>query len=198
MFTGIVQQVGHVVSLADTAGNRRLGIALPQPFARPVRLGDSIAVNGVCLTAVEFAADRFSADVSVETLRVTTLGRLAAGAPVNVETALTLADPLGGHLVSGHVDAIGRVLSLEPAGESAALTVELPAALMRYVAAKGSVCIDGVSLTVNTVGERTLSVHLVPHTLSHTIMHTYAPGTEVNVEVDLLARYLERLTGNAS
>lgn len=198
MFTGIVQQVGRVASLTDTPGNRRIAIELPAPFARPVRLGDSIAVNGACLTAVEFAADRFSADVSVETLRVTTLGQLAEGAPVNVEAALTLADPLGGHLVTGHVDGIGRVLSLERVSDSAALTVELPAALMRYVAAKGSVCIDGVSLTVNSVGRRTLSVHLVPHTLSHTIMQSYAPGTAVNVEVDLLARYLERLTGTPS
>lgn len=195
MFTGIVQQVGRVASLADSTDNRRITVAMPAPFARPVRLGDSIAINGVCLTAVEFAADRFSADVSVETLRVTTLGGLAEGALVNVETALTLADPLGGHLVSGHVDGIGHVLALERASDSAALTVELPAGLMRYIAAKGSVCVDGVSLTVNSVGPRTLSVHLVPHTLSHTIMQSYAPGTEVNVEVDLLARYLERLTG---
>ncbi|MCC5795427.1 MAG: riboflavin synthase [Chromatiales bacterium] len=195
MFTGIVQQVGQVTALQDTPDNRRITVTLPAPFTRTVRPGDSIAVNGVCLTAVESGQERFVADISVETLRVTSLGSLAEGVQVNVEPALTLADPLGGHLVSGHVDGLGRVAALEPREESLSLWVELPEALMRYVAVKGSICIDGVSLTVNAIDGQRLGVHLVPHTLSHTVMNGYREGTVVNIEVDLLARYLERLIG---
>ncbi|MDH5254670.1 MAG: riboflavin synthase, partial [Gammaproteobacteria bacterium] len=159
--------------------------------------GDSIAVNGACLTAVEFGPGTFAADVSAETLRVTTLGLLRPGSPVNLEPALTLADPLGGHLVTGHVDGAGEVAERREEGGTAILRFALPAALRRYVAKKGSVCIDGVSLTVNDVTDGLVLVTLVPHTLANTIMQHYRIGSRVNVEVDLVARYVERLLGNS-
>jgi len=193
MFTGIVQAVGCIADVAQRDPERRLRITAPGLPAARLRLGDSIAVNGVCLTVAEAGEGEFVADASLETLRLTTLGTLARGSAVNLEPALTLAEPLGGHLVSGHVDDTGEVRSVERRGESALLAFRVPEALSRYVARKGSVCIDGVSLTVNSVSGRDFSVNLVPHTLERTIMRFYAPGTRVNIEVDLLARYLERL-----
>lgn len=193
MFTGIVQAVGHVAAVAPLAAGRRLTIELGALRDRAFRLGDSIAVNGACLTVVALPDGGFAADVSNETLRVTTLGGLAAGSPVNLEPAMTLADPLGGHLVTGHVDGVGSVAGIERDGETALLGFAVPEGLARYFARKGSICVDGVSLTVNRVDGNVVGVTLVPHTLAHTIMHTYRPGTPVNVEVDLVARYVERL-----
>ncbi len=193
MFTGIVQAVGCIADITQRDPERRLRITAPGLPAARMRPGDSIAVNGVCLTVAEAGDGEFVADASLETLRLTTLGTLASGSAVNLEPALTLADPLGGHLVSGHVDDTGEVRSVDPRGESALLVFRVPGPLSRYIARKGSICIDGVSLTVNTVSDRDFSVNLVPHTLEHTIMRFYAPGTRVNIEVDLLARYLERL-----
>ena len=197
MFTGIVQAMGQVREVERTDTGRRLTFALGGLAGRDFALGDSVAVNGACLTVVDLAPDAFTADLSAETLRVTTLGALASGDPVNLEPAMTLADPLGGHLVTGHVDGIGEVLEVLREGEGASLRFGLPDALARYVARKGSVCIDGVSLTVNAVDGPTLRVTLVPHTLGHTIMRGYRPGTRVNIEVDLVARYVERLLGTA-
>lgn len=201
MFTGIVQAVGAVRTVVTTPSGKRfvfdLGALGARQAPRPMALGDSIAVNGACLTVVEFGTDGFAADVSGETLRVTTLGLLGAGSPVNLEPALTLAEPLGGHLVTGHVDGVGEVAERREEGGTAILRFSLPAALRRYVARKGSVCIDGVSLTVNDVAEDTVLVTLVPHTLANTIMQHYRIGTPVNVEVDLVARYVERLLGNS-
>lgn len=197
MFTGIVQAVGAVRSVTPTSAGRRLVIDLGSLASRPINAGDSIAVNGACLTAVEFGPGSFAADVSAETLRVTTLGGLAAGSPVNLEPALTLADPLGGHLVTGHVDGTGEVAERREEGGTAILRFALPDELRRYVAKKGSVCIDGVSLTVNDVTDGLVLVTLVPHTLANTIMQHYRIGTRVNVEVDLVARYVERLLDNS-
>jgi riboflavin synthase len=201
MFTGIVQAVGSVRTVTGAAAGRRfvfdLGVLGARDAPRLMALGDSIAVNGACLTVVEFGPGTFAADVSAETLRVTTLGLLGPGSPVNLEPALTLADPLGGHLVTGHVDGIGEVAERLEEGGTAILRFRLPAALRRYVAKKGSVCIDGVSLTVNDVTDGLVLVTLVPHTLANTIMQHYRIGSTVNVEVDLVARYVERLLGNS-
>ena len=193
MFTGIIQAVGTIDAIAPLPAGRRYTIGLGALRGRAFNLGDSIAVNGACLTVVELADGRFAADLSNETLGVTTLGGLAVGSPVNLEPALTLADPLGGHLVTGHVDGIGSVAAMDHEGGTVLARFRVPDALARYFARKGSICVDGVSLTVNAVAGATISVTLVPHTLAHTIMHTYAAGTPVNVEVDLVARYVERL-----
>lgn len=195
MFTGIIQGLGAVRSVAANPSGRRLVVDLGELRSRTFRPGDSIAVNGACLTAVELGDGGFAADVSSETLRVTTLGGLEPGSPVNLEPALTLAEPLGGHLVTGHVDGIGEVAVRRNEGGTAVLRFLLPEALRRYAARKGSVCIDGVSLTINDVADGQVLVTLVPHTLSHTIMQHYQVGTRVNVEVDLVARYVERLLG---
>jgi len=196
MFTGIVRAVGRVADTAITSAGRRLTIGLGALASHPLQLGDSVAVNGACLTVVDPAAGSFAADVSAETLRLTTLGGLAAGSPVNLEPALTLADPLGGHLVTGHVDGMGEVAEIRRDGDTAIVGFSLPGPLLRYVAHKGSVCIDGVSLTVNAVADSGVLVTLAPHTLEHTIMQHYRAGTRANAEIDLVARYVERLLGN--
>jgi len=158
-------------------------------------LGESIAVNGVCLTAVALHEDGFDTDVSVETLDVTGLGSLSVGSTVNLEPAISLGERLGGHLVSGHVDCTGRVVARDTDARSIRLTIEIPKDYARYVAKKGSVCVDGVSLTVNEVSGNRFELNIIPHTADVTIIDDYAAGTVVNVEVDLLARYLERLLG---
>jgi riboflavin synthase len=158
-----------------------------------VKIGDSIAVNGVCLTAVTLGADSFAADVSAETLQRSSLGALAEGDPVNLELALTLATPLGGHLVSGHVDGLGEVVERRPEGRSERFRIRAPDKLARYIAEKGSICVDGVSLTVNAVEGSIFDLNIVPHTLTATTLGDFRPGRKVNLEVDLIARYLERL-----
>jgi riboflavin synthase len=158
-----------------------------------VVLGDSIAVNGVCLTAVVLDGPAFSADVSRETLSLTTLGDLKSGSRVNLEKALTLSTPLGGHLVSGHVDGIGEVLERRQDARSWRFHIRAPAELARYIAQKGSICVDGISLTVNQVAGSVFEINIVPHTIEETIIGGYQAGTRVNLEVDLVARYLERL-----
>ncbi len=197
MFTGIIQALGAVRSVTPTTSGRQLVFELGDLGSRTFRVGDSIAVNGACLTAVAFRSGTFSADVSAETLRVTTLGHLSPGSPVNLEPALTLAEPLGGHLVTGHVDGVGEVAERREEGGTTVLRFALPEFLQRYAARKGSICIDGVSLTVNDVTDNRVLVTLVPHTLANTIMQHYRVGTRVNVEVDLVARYVERLLGNS-
>jgi riboflavin synthase len=198
MFTGIVQAIGKIGSVEERGGDKRFVIEAADLRLGDAGLGDSIAVNGVCLTAVEIEAGRFEADVSRETLSLTTLDALAAGDPVNLEAALTLATPLGGHLMSGHVDGIGALVSRHPEARSTRMLFELPAALSRYVARKGSIAIDGTSLTVNEIDGCRFGVNIVPHTLESTIMNGYASGTRVNIEVDLVARYLERLVPAAN
>lgn len=194
MFTGIIQAIGEIRLVESIGGDARLRIGVGELSLESVALGDSIAVSGVCLTVIEFAADEFAADVSKETLQLTTLGDARVGGRVNLEPSLTLASPLGGHLVSGHVDGIGAVASLRPDARSTRIDFEMPGGLSRYVAKKGSIAIDGTSLTVNEVEDRKFSVNIVPHTLERTIMGGYEPGMRVNLEVDLVARYLERLT----
>ena len=171
----------------------RFVIELGSAAAAPLAVGGSIAVNGVCLTAVSATATSFTADVSAATLAVTTLGKLAVGARVNLEPPLKAGDPLDGHIVTGHVDGVGEVVSVDAAGRSTRLVIAVPAVLSRYIAAKGSVAVDGVSLTVNAVDGAEFEVNIIPHTQAVTVIGEYARGTAVNIEVDMLARYLERL-----
>jgi riboflavin synthase len=193
MFTGIIQAQGSITALERRGGDVRLSVqSTGLPFAS-YEIGESIAVNGVCLTAVVLRDDGFDTDVSVETLDVTNLGRLGVGSPVNLEPSLALGDRLGGHLVSGHVDCLGTVRRVESDARSVRLEIEMPAELARYVAKKGSVTVDGVSLTVNAVAGTVFEVNIIPHTAEVTIIGDYAVGSTVNIEVDLLARYLERL-----
>jgi riboflavin synthase len=193
MFTGIIQAIGTIAGLEQRGGDVRLRIRTGKLDIGQTQLGDSIAVNGVCLTAVELPGDGFAADVSRETLSLTTLGGLNTGSHVNLEKALTLSTPLGGHLVSGHVDGMGRVLERKDDARSIRLRIEAPAELARYIAPKGSICVDGTSLTVNEVEGALFSLNIVPHTIEETIIGGYASGAKVNLEVDLIARYLERL-----
>ncbi len=193
MFTGIVQALGSIRASDSRGEDVRLTIGTGTLPMTDVQLGDSIAVNGVCLTAVQLEADSFAADVSRETLERTSLGGLSQGSRVNLEKALTLSTPLGGHLVSGHVDGLGEVLESRQDGRSWRLLFRAPDRLARYIAEKGSICIDGTSLTVNGVNGAEFHVNIVPHTMDATIMGEYRPGRKVNLEVDLIARYLERL-----
>ncbi len=193
MFTGLVQAVGRIEASEPRGGDRRLRIAARAAFLAELRPGDSVAVSGVCLTALEPGLEGFWADVSAETLARTTLGELAVGARVNLEPALTLSTPLGGHLVSGHVDGIGEVLACREDARSLRLRLRAPESLARYIAEKGSICVDGVSLTVNAVEGARFELNIVPHTLAATTLGEYRPGRRVNLEVDLIARYLERL-----
>lgn len=198
MFTGIVESTGAIVSMEPAGADRRILIDGGALDCAGLKAGDSIAVNGVCLSAVAVDERRFAADVSIETLSCTTLDGLTAGSPVNLERALLPTARLGGHLVSGHVDGVGEIAAVEHHGRSLRLTISLPVRLARYVAAKGSICIDGVSLTVNTVDGADCGVNIIPHTLEHTVIGAYRRGSRVNVEVDIIARYLERLFSPAA
>ncbi|MES9942046.1 MAG: riboflavin synthase [Candidatus Thiodiazotropha sp. 6PLUC2] len=193
MFTGIIQAVGQLASVEARGGDQRLTINSGELDLSDVALGDSIASNGICLTVIELTGKGFKADVSRETLGLTTLHKLKSGAPLNLEKALTLNTRLGGHLVSGHVDGVGHIVERRDDARSIRFTVTAPPELARYIALKGSICVDGVSLTVNGVNGAQFELNLVPHTLQETIMDGYRTGTEVNLEVDLIARYLERL-----
>ncbi|VUD59364.1 Riboflavin synthase [Thalassocella blandensis] len=193
MFTGIIEALGKVVAIEPRGGDVRLTVTSSQMQWQDVALGDSIATNGVCLTAVELPGNGFVADVSVETLKMTTLAQWKKGQAVNLEKALTPSSRLGGHIVSGHVDGIGEVIAREPAARSEKFTLKAPKALARYIAHKGSITVDGTSLTVNEVNGDEFSLNIVPHTLQHTIMESYQAGSIVNLEVDVIARYLERL-----
>jgi riboflavin synthase len=193
MFTGIIQAIGTLRALEPRGGDLRLRLDTGRLPLDAVELGDSIAVNGICLTVVRLNPDGFTADVSRETLGSTTLGSWRSGTRVNLEKALTLSTPLGGHLVSGHVDGVGRVLKRSGDGRSIRLRIEAPADLARYIAQKGSICVDGISLTVNRVEGRHFELNIVPHTLQETTLVACGEGAQVNLEVDLIARYLERL-----
>ena len=193
MFTGIIQAIGAIAAIEAKGGDVRLFVRTGPLDLSDVALGDSIATNGVCLTAVALSGDGFGADVSRETLDLTTLHRLRPGSPVNLEKALTLTTRLGGHLVSGHVDGVGEVVERREDARSIRFSIAAPAQLARYIAHKGCICVDGASLTVNRVDGARFELNIVPHTLRETIMVDYRPGTLVNLEVDLIARYLERL-----
>ncbi|MCC6203218.1 MAG: riboflavin synthase [Gammaproteobacteria bacterium] len=193
MFTGIVTAMGRIAAVQRAGPGVRLHITAPKLVLGDGMIGESIAVSGVCLTAVAIDADGFAADVSPETLACTTLGARKVGDDVNLERALRLADRLGGHLVTGHVDGVAVVHRMVPDGDCLRLELDVPVALQRYVARKGSICIDGVSLTVNAVDRNRVGMQIVPHTCAVTTIGAYRDGTPVNVEVDLVARYLERM-----
>ena len=198
MFTGLIEGVGTLAAREERGGDARLRVAvgsLPWDSGNlgDVQLGESIAVNGVCLTVVAFDAVSFEADASNETLALTTLGELPVGRALNLERSMRPSDRLGGHLVSGHVDGVGRVLHVWDDARAQRWMFEVPAPLRRYVASKGSICVDGVSLTVNAVDDTGFEVALVPHTIAHTAFASTAIGDAVNLEVDLVARYVERL-----
>lgn len=193
MFTGIIESVGIVEKIDNLDGDSRLAIDAGGLDMENLKDGDSIAVNGVCLTVTACNQSLLLLDVSAETLSVTTLGGLQKGSRVNLERPMLLSDRLHGHIVSGHVDAVGKVVEREPDGRSVFFTIEIPQSLQRYISKKGSVCIDGVSLTVNEKAGNRFSINIIPHTLEKTILDDYRPGTPVNIEVDIIARYLESL-----
>jgi riboflavin synthase len=193
MFSGIVAAIGRINKIEKREGGVRLGVSASRMGMDDVAIGDSIAVNGICLTVVVKSATSFEADVSAETLSCS-IGLDAAG-EVNLEKSLRLSDRLGGHMVSGHVDGVGEVLKFEPVGESMLLRVRAPDALARYIAQKGSIAIHGVSLTVNHVEGPEFAINLIPHTVSVTTLKYLKPGSKVNLEVDMIARYVERMLG---
>lgn len=193
MFTGIVQGIGRIARHQLLGADSRLWVASEAIGLDEMAAGESIAVNGVCLTVVECGATMVGLDVSQETLSTTSLGALEVGASVNLERPVVIGQPLGGHLVSGHVDGLGVIASRRAVGRSVRFDLESPPDLARYVAPKGSICIDGVSLTVNEVSGPNFSVNVIPHTLQVTIMGDYQTNQRVNLEVDIIARYLERL-----
>jgi riboflavin synthase len=197
MFTGIVQSIGAVRAITPRGGDVELLIGAPGLDLTSVAIGDSISCSGCCLTVTRLEADAFAADASLETLNVTTLGQWRAGQRVNLEKALCAGQPLGGHYVTGHVDGIASVIAMANDARSIRVQFESPPPLARYIARKGSVCIDGVSLTVNDVEAARFSVNLIPHTLEVTTLNEYRAGTRVNLEVDIIARYLERLNAPA-
>ncbi len=193
MFTGIVQAVGLLQGIVPKGGDLEMTFDTAGLGLDTVSIGDSISVNGCCLTVTRKDASTFIADVSRETLNVTTLGRLRTGDRINLEKAVYAGQALGGHYVTGHIDGIGTVLNIDSDARSHRLLFDAPPELARYIARKGSICIDGVSLTVNTVEGASFAVNLIPHTLQVTILGDYRRGTPVNLEVDIIARYLERL-----
>ena len=193
MFTGIIQAVGEVAAIEPRGGDLRLYIHTGKLPLGDVQLGDSIATNGCCLTVTELPGDGYWCDVSVESLNFTTLGSLTRGSPVNLEKSLTPESRLGGHIVSGHVDGVGEVVSLAEDARSWRVVIRAPDALAKYIAHKGSVCVDGTSLTVNAVSGAQFDLNIIPQTMAETIFGTYRPGSKVNLEVDVIARYLERL-----
>ena len=193
MFTGIVQDIGRVLARESRAGDVRLAIGCERLDLSAARVGDSVCVQGCCLTVIELDGGTFAADISRETLALTTLGELVPGAAVNLEPALRAGDPLGGHLVSGHIDGVARVIDMESDARSQRLMIEAPAGLARYLAPKGSVTVDGVSLTINSVAQASFGVNIIPHTQTATTLGQLAVGARVNIEVDQIARYVARL-----
>ncbi|MDB6163984.1 MAG: riboflavin synthase subunit alpha [Xanthomonadaceae bacterium] len=193
MFTGLIQGVGRLAARTMTAGDARLQVDVGTLPFHDVQLGESIAINGVCLTVVTYDTHGFEADASNETLALTTLGSLPLGAALNLERAMRVDERLGGHLVAGHVDGVGRVRCIEPDARAQRWTFAAPTELLRYIAKKGSICVDGVSLTVNAVDPEGFDVTLIPHTIAHTAFARIVQDDKVNLEVDLVARYVERL-----
>ena len=193
MFTGIIAALGKVTTLQPKGGDLSLLIDAGKLDCNDVKLGDSIAINGVCLTVVSMQGNQLAFDVSQETIARSSLAGLTTGSQVNLEKALAVGDRLGGHFVSGHVDGLGKVSSIKEVARSWQMAIAVPAELQRYIAEKGSICIDGASLTVNKVTPSGFEVNIIPHTLQETIIKDYQVGSKVNLEVDLIARYLERL-----
>ena len=198
MFTGIIEGVGRLARSENRGGDARLTIEVGGLSFADARLGESVSVNGVCLTVVAFDTNSFEADASNETLSLTTLGGMPVGAMLNLERAMRPTDRLGGHLVSGHVDGVGKVLDIQQDARAQRWRFAAPPALLRYIAKKGSICVDGVSLTVNEVDAAGFEVALIPHTVSNTAFAQTSVGDAVNLEIDLVARYVERLLGTGS
>ena len=193
MFTGIIAAVGKIEARSQEEGEWRLKISTGDLDLSDVKIGDSIAVSGCCLTVVEKHATAFLADVSNETMRCTSLGTLEIGSAVNLEKAMLATDRFGGHIVSGHVDGVGHLIKVENEGQSIKMTFKIPSNLSKYVAVKGSICVDGTSLTVNEANDDYFAVNLIPHTQDETVSGSYQIGDNVNLEVDIIARYLERM-----
>jgi len=193
LFTGIVQDVGRIQERGKRGGDARMVVAFERLDPAGIRVGDSICVQGVCLTVTELLGRAFAADVSRETLSLTTLGDLAVGSPLNLETSLRAGDPLGGHLVSGHVDGVAQVVAVSGDARSLRLKIAVPSELARYIARKGSIAVDGVSLTINEVEDAVFGVNIIPHTQAVTTLGKLAGGARVNLEVDQVARYVEQL-----
>lgn len=193
MFTGIIEAVGKIEARSQEKGEWRLKFFTGDLDLSDVKIGDSIAVSGCCLTVVEKHATAFLADVSNETMRCTSLGTLEIGSAVNLEKAMLATDRFGGHIVSGHVDGVGHLIKVENEGQSIKMTFKIPSNLNKYVAAKGSICVDGTSLTVNEANDDYFAVNLIPHTQDETVSGSYKIGDSVNLEVDIIARYLERM-----
>ena len=193
MFTGIIQATGYVADIKVNDGSYILSINTPDNFLDKVNVGDSICVNGVCLTVTSLDSSLFLTDVSIETIRCTSFKQLERNSKVNLELALTLTDHLGGHLVTGHVDGIGLIKHIEKESNSTCISVTAPKEIAKYIAKKGSICIDGVSLTVNCVDGDDFTVNIIPHTLENTVIIDYQKNTIINLEIDLIARYVERL-----
>ena len=191
MFTGIIQAVGEITPLQTSSGDIKIDINAEQLDLSNVKIGDSIAINGVCLTVTSLSETHFKADISKETLNVTT--GLDQKGQVNLEKALRLDDRLGGHLVSGHVDGIGQVVQFDPVNDCWLLAIQLPHAISKYIARKGSICVNGVSLTVNTIEKDVFTINIIPHTLEKTILGTLQVGSQVNLEIDQIARYVDRM-----
>lgn len=193
MFTGIIQTTGRINSIEKKSDDSRFVFNTGRMELTDMAIGDSIAVNGACLTIIEKEEDSFTADLSRETLDLTTFSILEKGSRVNLEKAMMLSDRINGHMVSGHVDGVGKVINMHDEGRSISYSIEVPVELTRFISKKGSVTVDGVSLTVNDISENTFSVNIIPHTLSETIFSDYQLNTPVNIEIDLIARYLEQL-----
>ena len=193
MFTGIIEAVGKIEARSQEKGEWRLKFFTGDLDLSDVKIGDSIAVSGCCLTVVEKHATAFLADVSNETMRCTSLGTLEIGSAVNLEKAMLATDRFGGHIVSGHVDGVGHLIKVENEGQSIKMTFKIPSNLSKYVAVKGSICVDGTSLTVNEANDDYFAVNLIPHTQEETVSGSYQIGDSVNLEVDIIARYLERM-----
>ena len=191
MFTGIIQAVGEITPLQTSSGDIKIDINAEQLNLSDVKIGDSIAINGVCLTVTSLSETHFKADVSKETLNVTT--GLDQKGQVNLEKALRLDDRLGGHLVSGHVDGVGQVVQFDPVNDCWLLAIQSPHAISKYIARKGSICVNGVSLTVNTIEKDVFTINIIPHTLEKTILGTLQVGSQVNLEIDQIARYVDRM-----
>ena len=193
MFTGIIETVGEVVAKELREGDVKLTLKADESYLEAVMLGDSIACNGVCLTVVDRTSNQFMLDVSVETLSLTTIGNWDVGSKVNLEQAMIASSRFGGHIVSGHIDRIGEIIDIADDARSWRMTVRVPKNIRQYIAKKGSISVDGVSLTINSVEDNEFSVNIVPHTLSHTIIGDYKLNQKVNIEIDTIARYVERL-----
>lgn len=196
MFTGIIESTGSILRIEKKDQDSRFIFNTGSVSLDDMKIGDSIAVNGTCLSIIEKTKHSFTADLSGETLNLTTFSGLKEGSLINLEKAMKLSERINGHIVSGHVDGLGKIVGKKDEGRSTKFEIEIPVALTKYVSKKGSITVDGVSLTVNDINENMFSVNIIPHTLSETIFSEYTTGTEVNLEVDQIARYLEKLINN--